>query len=75
MWNRKKIIALFSQCIRVLTEEERYINVAIERKKEMEKLWKEGEDKLACIMSDTVYDDIPEKYRSKIREIIETDIK
>jgi len=73
MWNKQKIKSLLSNKVKPLTEEEIYTNDAIKRKKAIEKMWNDDQDKLACIMMDTFYDDIPKEYRPKIREIIERD--
>lgn len=73
MWHKQKVKSLLSNSAKPLTEEEIYINDAIKRKRDIEKMWNDGQDKLAYIMMDTFYDDIPKEYRPKIREIIDRD--
>ncbi len=71
MWNKNKIISLFSHDMKVISEEQRYINEAIKCKKEIDDLSDRGQDKIAAIAWDGFYDQFPKKYHEAIKKAIE----
>ncbi len=71
MWNKQKTKFILSQEVKPLTTEERWMNEALQRKREIDAEWDKGNDKIASLMMDSIYDDIPQEYRPKIREVLE----
>ena len=74
MWNKQQIKSIISQSVKPLTDEQKWINDALERKKAIDREDEQGNDKVAMLMYDCFYDDIPKQYREKIRELIENAI-
>ena len=71
MWNKNKIISLFSHSMKVIPEEQRYINEAIKYKEEIDELSDSGQDKIAMMAWDGFYDQFPKKYHEAIRKAVE----
>ena len=71
MWNKHQIKSVFAQEIKPLTEEQKWINDALTRKKQIDYEYEHGSEKAAMFSYDCFYDEIPIQYREKIRELIE----
>ena len=71
MWNKQKIKSLLLSDIKPISNEQIWINEALKRCKEIKRMDDEGEDKLSSLMWESLYDDIPKEYRTKVQEAIE----
>lgn len=71
MWNKHQIKLILSQEVKPLTTEQRWINEVLTRKKAIDVEYNTGSDKLACLMMDSVFDDIPQEYLPKIKAYFE----
>ena len=71
MWNKQNIKSILSQDIKPLTAEQQWVNEVLTRKKAIDVEYDTGSDKLACLMMDSIFDDIPQEYLPKIRAVLE----
>ena len=68
MWNIEKCKELLSQNHIELSKIDYYVNEVLATLKEAEKLEKEGQDKMAYMMLDYLFDDIPFQFRQKVKD-------
>ncbi len=73
MWNIEKVRSLIEKDHKPLSKVEYWVNEVREVVKEAEKLAAEGQDKIAYMMYDSAYDDVPQNIREEVRAIIEKD--
>lgn len=73
MWNIEKVRPLIEKDHKPLNKVEYWVNEVREVVKEAEKLAAEGQDKIAYMMYDSAYDDVPQNIREEVRAIIEKD--
>jgi len=71
MWNIEKVRPLITKDHKPLSKVEYWVNNVRETVREAERLDQEGQDKLAYIMYDSAYDDVPKNIREEVRSIIE----
>lgn len=74
MWHIQKVKQLISDTHEVLSKIDYWTNQVKEIFKEAERLLNKGEDKMAYIMSDFAYDNVPKKFLQKVKTNIEKDI-
>lgn len=74
MWNMKKVNAILSSDHQKLTATEFHVRNVQKALKNAERMANEGQDKLAYIYLDSVYDDVPKEIREKVRRIVEGDV-
>lgn len=65
-WNKEKIKSILSQEVVLLTVEQRWINEIITRKKMIDKEYEIGNDKIANMAMDFLFDEVPKKYLPKV---------
>jgi hypothetical protein len=70
MWNIEKVRPLITKDHKPLSKVEYWVNDVRETVRESERLDREGH-KLAYIIYDSAYDDVPENIREEVRSIIE----
>jgi hypothetical protein len=73
MWNIEKVCPLIEKYYEPFSKVEYWINEVREIVREAERLDREGKDKLAYMIYDSAYDDVPKDMREEVRAIIERD--
>lgn len=71
MWNIEKVRPLIEKDHKPLSKVDYWVNEVRETVREAERLDREGQDKLAYIIYDSAYDDVPKEIREEVRSIIE----
>jgi hypothetical protein len=73
MWNIEKIRPLISKEHQPLSRVDFWVNEVRNRIKEAEKLDEDGNDKLAIMLYDSRYEEVPKDIKEEVKEIIEKD--
>ena len=71
MWNLNKVKNLIGKKHAPLSQVEYWVNEVKKVILESERLLEEGRDKLACILMDHAYEEVPQKIRAEVRRKIE----
>jgi hypothetical protein len=67
MWNIEKVRPLISKDHKQLSKVDYWVNEVLEIGRETNRLADDGQDKLACIMIDCAFDDVPEDIVGEVR--------
>ena len=71
MWNLHKTKDLISKKHTLLSEVDYWVNEVKKSLLEADRLLKEGQDKLAYLIADHIYEEVPQKIRTEVRMKIE----
>ncbi|OEU43672.1 hypothetical protein BGV40_02860 [Methanosarcina sp. Ant1] len=73
MWNIEKVRPLIAKDHKKLSKVEFWVSEVKETVREAEKLDREGLDKVAYMIYDSAYDNVPKDIKEEVRSIIEKD--
>ena len=71
MWNIQMIQSLLKESYEMLSEVGYWVNEVKTIFQEADRLTEEGQDKLACFIADSAYDEVPKKIRKEVKKIVE----
>ena len=75
MWNVERVRAIIAADHKPLSPVEFWVREVRETIKYAEKMDDDGHDKMASIMYDFMFDDVPRNIRSEVRKIIEAELE
>lgn len=71
LWNVTRIMAILSQSKPPLSQVDYWANEVKKIMEEADRLSNEGQDKLACLMYDSAYDEVPKHIRQEVKKRME----
>jgi hypothetical protein len=67
MWNSQKVTGQISKTCEPLTKIDRYAKEAAQQLKEIDEMWARGEDKMASLMQDVMFEDVPQDISEEVK--------
>ncbi len=72
MWSREKTRHLFAGCNHI-HKAERYANELRKKRRQLQRMADAGDDKLAHMAYEALYDEVPKRLRTEVQRLVEED--